>query len=105
MNAQIRQGDVWLERVARIPQSAKPQPRCVLALGELSGHAHEIDDREAVLFLDGDDRYIEVIAEFAVVKHTGAPVGDHGPHAIPRGFYRQTVQREYWGEEERDVFD
>src|SRR5262245_35121822 len=51
---QVRQGDVLIVSVDRIPDTASPvkreRGRVVLAHGELTGHCHAIKDQRATLF-------------------------------------------------------
>lgn len=50
---QLRQGDVLLVRVSRLPATTKPVPRdrgrVVLAYGETTGHAHAIAEAKVAL--------------------------------------------------------
>jgi hypothetical protein len=60
---QYRQGDVLIERVSKIPSSAKKQksgPRVILALGEVTGHHHSFDGGTVTEYADEEKRYFEV---------------------------------------------
>lgn len=96
-----RQGDVLVSSVRSIPKSAVKQDRCVLALGEVTGHAHQIHE-EAFLYVDADGtKYVEVYGSEATLQHE-----EHGPIVLPGpGRYRVTQQREYSPEEIRNVAD
>ena len=96
-----RQGDVLISSVSRIPQTAVKQKRCVLALGEVTGHAHQIHE-EAFLWVDTDGtKYVDVFGSEATLVHE-----EHGPIVLPGpGLYRVTQQREYSPEEIRNVQD
>ena len=48
-----RQGDVLIQTVRAIPSTAVRQTACILALGEATGHAHQIK-RGAYLLIDTD---------------------------------------------------
>ena len=79
MKTMYRQGDVLIERVDALPASAVEIPqhgRIVLALGEVTGHAHAIalDDGpvKARLFDAGTERFLQVLA---------ASILDHEEHA------------------------
>jgi hypothetical protein len=98
---QFRQGDVLVVRVEAKPATAKKQPRCVLALGEVTGHAHQIKE-EAFLYVDSDGtKYVEVYGSEATLTHE-----EHGPIVLPGpAIYRVTQQREYTPEEIRNVAD
>lgn len=96
-----RQGDVLITSAGQIPGRAVKQERCILALGESTGHAHQIHD-EAFLWVDTDGtKYVEVYGSKATLTHE-----EHGPIAlVGPGIYRVTQQREYSPEENRNVID
>lgn len=96
-----RQGDVLICSAATIPKSATKQPRCILALGEATGHAHQIKE-EAFLWVDTDGtKYVEVFGAEAIVQHE-----EHGPIVLAGpAIYRIVQQREYSPEEIRNVQD
>jgi hypothetical protein len=86
-----RQGDVFVETIARLPEAARALPHLVLAEGELTGHAHRIEDAAtAVLYEEDDLLYLEVTAEAARLIHE-----EHGTIVLPRGIHRVWKQREY----------
>lgn len=99
--AMYRQGDVLILSATAIPQGAVKQDRCVLALGEATGHAHQITE-EAFLWVDTDGtKFIEVYGSEAVVQHE-----EHGPIVLDGpAIYRVTQQREYTPQEIRNVAD
>lgn len=107
MGYEIRQGDVRLVQVDRIPAGAVKVDGLVLALGEASGHAHEVrpmTEGGAVQFVFDGVTYLDVTDEWAILEHTGAP-GDHSCIGVPRGFYSYPAQREYAVGGERRVYD
>src|SRR2546430_13086226 len=101
----FRQGDVLLRQIAQIPKAATPQQQkgpIVLALGEATGHKHQIiDELENVDVFVGEEGqlYLRVKAETAL-KHE-----EHGAIAIPPGNYERILQREYSPEAVRNVSD
>lgn len=97
----MRQGDVLMVSATTIPLTAEKQDRCVLALGEVTGHAHQIKE-EAFLWVDTDGtKYVEVYGEEAILQHE-----EHGPIVLPGpAIYRVTIQREYHPEAIRNVAD
>ena len=111
--SQYRQGDVLIEVAAvHIPTSAIELPmkgRIVLALGEVTGHAHAIypvadKPLPAKLWDAGAERYLQVL-EACQVQHE-----EHAPIALSPGVYRVSkfgvgTQREYSPEELRSVAD
>jgi hypothetical protein len=96
-----RQGDVLILSAKTIPKTAKKQDRCILALGEATGHAHQIKE-EAFLWVDTDgSKYVEVFGSEATVQHE-----EHGPIVLAGpAIYRVVQQREYTPEEIRNVAD
>ena len=111
MKTMYRQGDVLIERVDALPASAVEIPqhgRIVLALGEVTGHAHAIalDDGavKARLFDAGTERFLQVLAA-SILYHE-----EHAAIALEPGVYRVSkfgtgTQREYTPEAIRNVAD
>lgn len=96
-----RQGDVYIDRIDRIPAGARKLGHCVLAEGEVTGHKHQIVDLEtAELYELGGKQYLNVKAESVVVSHD-----EHGPVTLAKGTYAVWKQREYTPEEIRIVRD
>lgn len=90
MAKQYRQGDVLIERARSLPKERTKAERAVLALGEATGHCHQIETG-AFMFLDVDgEKWLDVFDETATVVHE-----EHGPITLPRGRYRVIQQREY----------
>jgi len=106
-----RQGDVMLERISEFPPGLdKYQPengRYVLALGEVTGHAHAIyEPNKCTFFKDPREEGADVGLFFEVggggtaLKHE-----EHAPIDIPEGKYRVIRQREWDDGQERRVYD
>ena len=102
-----RQGDVFVELVEEeIPKDADSVPResgrVVLAHGEVTGHAHAITGKGAKLFQRGNlQTMLEISAKGGVtIRHE-----EHGAIPLKPGNYRVTRQREWSGEDERQVAD
>ena len=92
----IRQGDVLVSRVASIPANAKPQQRdngrVILAYGEVTGHAHQIADPDAV----GAELTVAESATFLrLTKKAQLVHEEHATINIPPGTYRVVHQREW----------
>jgi hypothetical protein len=88
-----RQGDVFIERVATIPDAARtsPLPHGILVHGEVTGHSHRLRDaRSGKLFSGPPNLFLEVGATGAVIVHE-----EHGDVALGTGVYRVWRQREY----------
>lgn len=98
---QVRQGDVLICSATIIPKAATKQAHCILALGEVTGHAHQIKE-EAFLWVDIDGtKYVEVFGSEAMLQHE-----EHGPIVLAGpAIYRVVQQREYTPEEIRHVAD
>ena len=111
---QARQGDVFIEAVATLPEGAIDVPRdergrLILAAGENTGHAHAIVDRAATLYdLPGQpDRWL-VIRPSGTTVDGGSVVLGHEEHArivLEPAIYRVRHQREYSPTEIRRVAD
>ncbi len=106
MITHYRQGDVLIQRIAKLPAGLKPvareHGRIVLAHGEVTGHAHAIAEPEADLYA-GDAAgvtYLEVRAAMAALQHE-----EHSTINLGPGAYRVIRQREYSPEAIRNVAD
>lgn len=96
-----RQGDVFIQAWPAVPDGAKELPHCILAKGELTGHAHRVaESGAAVLFEHGGVQYLDVRGPRATIAHE-----EHGPIVLERGVYRVWIQREYSPQEIRRVVD
>lgn len=107
----VRQGDVMLEPIDKLPDGLEPAPRdrhghILLAEGERSGHRHTIRDTSALsLRMAGseDVDYIVVGGSGAMFAHEylSGQMADHQPVDLAPGPYRVThpikggTQREY----------
>lgn len=130
----IRQGDVPLVKVAKLPADCTEVPldngRIVLAYGEVTGHSHAIADhvardaakemadsaighamRKACLWkAPSGQRFLEV-REAVHLGHeehklvSGLLGNPDGTTTIEPGIYKQPVQCEYTPEERRPVAD
>lgn len=105
---QVRQGDVLVEAVDKIPAAAKAvkpdNGRTILAYGEVTGHAHALPGSVAKLFRVADESSITG-TYLSVIKPTALKHEEHAPIEIPVGKYRVVIQREYSPEAIRQVAD
>jgi len=88
----FRQGDVLLVAVDALPPQARPEPRSgriVLAEGEVTGHAHAIEERDARTFIHEGVRYLLTRSKAQLIHE------EHAPIAVPPGAWRVVIQREY----------
>ena len=97
-----RQGDVLLIKVADLPKHVAVKDN-VLALGEKTGHYHEMVG-EVVTYKGGETKgdilngvQWVVAGDNAALEHKkGAKLtDDHAPLAIEKGTYQVVVQRDY----------
>jgi hypothetical protein len=96
-----RHGDVFIQACGELPAEAIKLPHLTLAKGELTGHAHRIEESGAAqLFRHDDTLYLRVIGERATVTHQ-----EHAAITLDRGVYRVWIQREYSPERFRKVMD
>jgi hypothetical protein len=97
-----RQGDVGIIKIDSLPKKAVKQEcegSIVLALGEVTGHKHQIDATEADLYVEGSRRFLEVCYAAELVHE------EHGKITLPPGSYEVVIQREYSPEAIRNVND
>ncbi len=97
-----RQGDVLILEIDAIPATAKPEKGLVLALGEATGHKHQIMNKKSVnRFVAERLQYLSVKAKAgAVVQHE-----EHSPITLPPGNYAVLIQTEYAPGELKLVID
>jgi hypothetical protein len=88
----FRQGDVLLLAVDSLPDAAEPEPRggrIVLAEGEVTGHAHAIEEHDARAFTHDGQRYLLTRSKAQLIHE------EHAPIEVPPGAWRIVIQREY----------
>lgn len=99
----IRQGDVALLLIEKIPSTAQKQEGlCILAYGEVTGHSHQVS-RGAEIWVDVNDlgrRYLKVL------DNTSLDHEEHGYALLSPGKnYEIIIQREYHPIAIRSVVD
>lgn len=101
-NAIYRQGDVLIRQIQSLPaQTAQPRLNGILAYGEVTGHAHRVEDMAKAEVLEvGTNLYLRVGKEGVRIVHD-----EHSPVDLPPGNYEVEIQREYTPEEIRNVAD
>lgn len=98
----IQQGDVFIERVASIPEGAVPHNE-VLAEGEATGHAHRIRGKGVQVMEHQGVLYINVPeGSKGTITHE-----EHHQQVLPPGLYTSRITQEYdhFAEESRNVRD
>ena len=102
---QFRQGDVFLELIKEVNEVELgdrvplDKGRVVLAHGEVTGHAHAIQDKGAILFFGKDkaanqDRFLRVLRPVSLLHE------EHAKIALEPGLYRVRRQREWTDQDE-----
>ena len=98
---QYRHGDVMIQKVKSLPSRKRKTPHTILALGEITGHSHRIQEHaHASLYETPAGLYLHVTEEPATVVHE-----EHDPICLTKGYYRVWRQREYSPEEIRVIRD
>lgn len=116
MKKHYRQGDVLIERIAKIPTTAKPQKKSrsiILAHGEVTGHHHCLEVADpADWWKEGEiattnAKPSTLAGELFLALPNGGVVThqEHSKIELPAGNYRVTRQREYSPEAIRNVAD
>jgi hypothetical protein len=86
-----RHGDVLINKIRALPKGVKRLKHLTLAEGEITGHSHQIRQRDAAeLFHRSGELFMRVTKSAATVMHE-----EHGPIDLPKGTYRVWRQREY----------
>lgn len=127
-NYQVRQGDVLLIKIEKLPECLEIiepiDSLNLLALGEVSGHAHQVKAEDSIFYAANDNIIslamksgmneprnivgaLKVISNKAVLWH-GTPKKsatepsdpDHDPVDLPAGDYLVCLPREYSDENE-----
>lgn len=96
-----RQGDVWIEQYdGAWPEQATVKADGILAHGEVTGHAHRLEDLTAGLLVEREGvLYLRVTAPTRIVHE------EHAAIPLNPGMFRVIRQREYTPEAIRNVAD
>lgn len=93
-----RQGDVYLCFGAQVPPDTQKRKDKNVALGEVTGHAHTIQDGKIFGVLN-DQQWIVIDRETTLTHQ------EHATHPLRIGVAKINIQREYTPQEIRRVFD
>jgi len=85
----IRQGDVLLKKVEKIPKGLKKRDDKTVALGELTGHHHTFSGQVCVFGEMGKRQFVDVQQQ-SVLEHQ-----EHKNIVVPKGKYEVIIQREF----------
>jgi len=106
MKAPLRQGDILLVPVEKVPDGLTEVPRedgrIILAEGEATGHLHAIDAPEATFLAEDlasiEGRFLVIEAEAATADAASGVALEHPEHdtvVLEPGVYEVRRQREY----------
>ena len=84
----VRQGDLLIMKVNKLPDGCVKHGHRILAEGEATGHKHELDTGE--LYEKEGTLFFRVSGDPATLKHE-----EHGPITFEPGVYKVIRQREY----------
>ena len=78
IDGQIRQGDVLVEKIGKLPKVKKQKGYVILAHGEATGHAHRIRTGAEMLLAENGDKYLKFseITELVHEEHSAIPFTD-----------------------------
>ena len=101
MSKMIRQGDVLLVPISKLPESVKPEKTITVAYGEVTGHHHDlvaVDGKVQIYSLE-DQLFARVDGD-VVITHQ-----EHDQISVEKGLYEIRIQQEYTPESIRRVLD
>ena len=95
-----RQGDLLIVACEDIPEDAKLVAGCVLALGEATGHKHEVRTGAKQFVTAAGQQFLKVVDRAVNLHHE-----EHATIVLKNGNYKVVRQREYTPEAIRQVND
>lgn len=107
-SGQIRQGDVLLVPIKKLPEGLKRvEGKVILAKGEVTGHAHVVGEPEAAeAWRGGADDDADLAHYVVAKKNTKVTHEEHAAVALKKGVvYESPVQVDYSEERTRKVAD
>jgi hypothetical protein len=108
MSKQYRQGDVFLQKVDKLPGNAKPKKDNIILRGEATGHAHRVENGQLYeAILEDPKNILRQEQRMFVIAKKGTRIvhEEHGPIEIEIGIYIIVRQREYGKEENNWIMD
>lgn len=97
-----RHGDVLISPVDAIPEDVRKRSDLVLAMGEVTGHAHAVETADFAELYEGTSAVSQsarASAEVLFLRVVGGPARvvhpEHNTIQLPIGLYRVWRQREY----------
>lgn|SRR3989337_981557 len=104
----FRQGDVLFyevspevrESIISYTPRRRTDGKIVLALGEATGHKHQVSDKNITFYPGNNTRYLDVHKRSMVLHE------EHNPIPLPPGMWEVKIERQYGiGGEVRPVYD
>src|SRR5438270_725432 len=95
---QVRQGDIFFQKITDKPEGLKLQKSNILVYGEVTGHAHRL--KEGQVFTNDAGQMILILKKATQVLHE-----EHAVVNLDKGLWAVVRQREYTPEEIRTVVD
>lgn len=84
-----RHGDVVIVPTSKTIQGVE-QEKPILALGEVTGHSHQITQGIAKVFKFDEKMYLKVTSPYALLRHE-----EHKEIKLPQGDYEVFIQQEW----------
>jgi len=102
-----RQGDILIEKVDAIPEGEfVKKDSGIVALGEFSGHHHELEGAELLVPTKNNGLVQESLLGYTTVKENAVLVHqEHNKIDLEQGMYKFSKQREFDGQQTRAVHD
>ena len=103
MSILLQQGDVLIKKLLKLPENLKLKNNNIVAVGEVTGHYHEVIGSNVETFYDEfGNLFLNVNCDDAIISHQ-----EHKHFNIPLGIYEIGIVREYdhFAEEARMVRD
>lgn len=96
-----RQGDILLQSIDAIPESAKKRKKPIILTSKTTGHQHKILEPKTSRVYEVEDEFVlEVFAEKASLVHP-----EHDTIVLSQGIFRVWRQREFGPAGARYVMD
>jgi hypothetical protein len=98
----FRHGDLLIKEIKELPKNLKEQSNGSLALGEVTGHSHELEGGKYRVLVDESNKKFLEIMTATMLKHQ-----EHKTITIAPAKYEVIIEQEYspFDEEIRKVAD
>ncbi len=85
----FRQGDILVREVAKVPGEAQKQLDNVIAVGEATGHKHELLSGESCIFEKKNSKFLVLLDDTDLIHP------EHDTIKLPTGKFEIVREREY----------